>query len=375
MSLESALDEERREVLALLEGRVGPARPNSTQRASSPTVAKSPARSMLDIGEAPMSPVLRHASIAGQGVGITSPNAPPQRRSMLNPHAPPPPKPAQLAPISSVPRINVEKEYSFDVNPTAPSSGVPKRVTQGGKKLRGIFGSSSTASRSDASRSYLGKNPKGRSQSTGGPKSLLNTNSSGLMTGPNVFVSDNGQLIDMTNAYRRLSDANLLKSGSSLANLPLRKGSDPTRGEVEGPDGAMRLTKDYDEEAVDSSEGSENDSDEEWDSDRGRGRTRDGQELPESEGGPRRPKSLLAAAEDESAWPEQFNVPPLTVSREEHRCELQDSLAPGSGAHWHRHRRQGRVVQEVRHPPAHGVRLDPIRGCDAQRQRRGGAAR
>ena len=296
MSLENALDEERREVLAILEGRTGPGRPSSQQRASSPSVAKSPVRSMLDIGEGPLSPVQRHASIAGQGVGITNPHVPQQRmRSMLDPGAPP--KSAPLAHTTSLPRINVEKEYSFDINPTAPSSGVPKRVTQGGKTLRGIFGSSSTASRSDASRTYMGK---GRSNSPAVHKSKLNNNSSGLMTGPNVFVSDSGQLIDMSNAYRRLSDANLLKSGTSLANLPVRKGSDPTRGEVEGPDGAMRLTKDYDEDAVDTSEGSEDGSDEEWDSDRGRGRTRDGQELPESEGGPRRPKSLLAAAEDES---------------------------------------------------------------------------
>jgi hypothetical protein len=294
MSLENALDEERREVLAILEGRTGPGRPGSTQRASSPSVAKSPVRSMLDIGEGPLPPILRHASIAGQGVGITNPQQ--RKRSMLDPGTPPP-KSAPLAQTTSLPRINVEKEYSFDINPTAPSSGVPKRVTQGGKRLRGIFGSSSTASRSDASRTYMGK---GRSNSPAVHKSKLNNNSSGLMTGPNVFVSDSGQLIDMSNAYRRLSDANLLKSGTSLANLPVRKGSDPTRGEVEGPDGAMRLTKDYDEDAVDTSEGSEDGSDEEWDSDRGRGRTRDGKELPESEGGPRRPKSLLAAAEDES---------------------------------------------------------------------------
>jgi hypothetical protein len=200
-----------------------------------------------------------------------------------------------------VPRINVEKEYNFEVNPTPPNSGVPIRASQGGKKgLRGIFGSSNTASRSDASRAYMGKSSKGRSKSPAVPKAKLNTNSSGLMTGPNVYVSDNGQVIDMSNAYRRLSDANLLKSGTSLATLPVRKGSDPTRGEVEGPDGAMRLTEDYDEDAIDSSEGSEDGSDDELDSDRGRGRTRDGQEeLPESEGGPRQPKSLLAAAEDE----------------------------------------------------------------------------
>jgi hypothetical protein len=332
MSLENALDEERREVLALLEGKTGPARPNSQQRASSPSVAKSPVRSMLDIGDAPMSPVLRHASIAGQGVGITSPNPPQKIRSMLNPGGKAPPKSAPLAQTSSVPRINVEKDYNFDINPTATSSAVPKRVSQGGKKLRGIFGSSNNASRSDASRTYMGKSSKGSSSSPAIPKAKLNSNSSGLMTGPNVFVSDSGQLIDMSNAYRRLSDANLLKSGTSLAKLPLRKGSDPSRGEEQGPDGAMRLTKDYDEDAIDTSEGSEDGSDEEWDSDRGRGRTRDG-----AEEGQRLPKSLLAAAEDERAYTRCFDGRLLTIFREEAGCKHENTVSLGSGVNRHRH--------------------------------------
>lgn len=62
MSMEAMLDEERREVLALLEGTSNP-RPKSLSalgaRSSSPyTTPRSPVRSMLDIGEGPPPPAL-----------------------------------------------------------------------------------------------------------------------------------------------------------------------------------------------------------------------------------------------------------------------------------------------------------------------------
>src|SRR5439155_6098092 len=96
MSLESALDEERLEILKLLEGHTyrAPRGSNSSNgsavpgRTTSPAGARSPVRSMLDIG-----PVHRHASIAGTSVGITGP---PSRsassvHSLLDAPASPPP--------------------------------------------------------------------------------------------------------------------------------------------------------------------------------------------------------------------------------------------------------------------------------------------
>jgi hypothetical protein len=125
------------------------------------------------------------------------------------------------------------------------------------------------------------------------------------MKGANQYISDTGQVIDMNSAYRRLSDGAILRSGGPLAGLPIRKGSDPVRGEELAPDGGVRLTKDYnDEDALESSDDSSDSSDEGWsaDSRRGRVRTRSDNDdlVPElgfKEG--RQPRSLLAAAEDE----------------------------------------------------------------------------
>jgi hypothetical protein len=118
-------------------------------------------------------------------------------------------------------------------------------------------------------------------------------------------VSDSGQIIDLASAYRRLSDAALLKSGGRLADLPTRKGVDVTKGEELAPDGGVRLTKDFNEEdAIDSSEDEESgSSDEEWNADRrrGRGRTRKGSGGQYDDERPAA-KSLLGAAEEERKY-------------------------------------------------------------------------
>lgn len=122
------------------------------------------------------------------------------------------------------------------------------------------------------------------------------------MPGPGKYVSDSGQVIDLASAYRRLSDAALLKSGGGLSNLPTRKGVNIAKGEELAPDGGVRLTKDFSEDAAadstdnDDSHGSSDDDD--WNPDqRGRGRTRKGSSgVAEAK---RAPKSLLAAAEEE----------------------------------------------------------------------------
>jgi hypothetical protein len=358
MSLEAALDEERREVMALLEGKKS-SQAQSRLRASSPSGAThSPVRSMLDVLDAPAPSSARHASIAGQGAGITS--AAPTIRSMLDPHSPPPPKSKLPATnkINAPPKINVEKEYNFEMLGNNEQNSLPKRVTQGGKAQSkgGIF-NAHEYTRSDGSKALHGKSQKSHSPSIFGrktspkPARRLNTNSSSLMIGPNTFVTDSGQVVDMANAYRRLSDANLLKSGSALASsLPLRKGSDPTRGETLGPDGGIRLTKDYsidDEEALDTSDGESNSSDEEWgtDSKRGRGRTRDDDDDSTNDGetakGKRQPKSLLAAAEDESTHLvtliPTFCTLVLTAHRKISYCESKDCVSFGSRYYWHRY--------------------------------------
>ncbi|KAF2468610.1 uncharacterized protein BDR25DRAFT_56130 [Lindgomyces ingoldianus] len=328
MSLESALDEERREVMALLEGRPSVPRPPRTEsplaRAQSPAAAVSPVRSMLDIGPAPSS--ARHASVAGTGVGIATPYG-----SMLDPSSPranrsssrgptsPPPSARSLA----SPRANPEAAYQFEMMPTIEAHSMPKRVSQGGKKkskgaMSAIYGNSSDLhhggtrdrERHNSLGGLLGKGKSGspdpgRSASPGGRK--LNTNSFNLMPDPKKYVTDSGKIVDMQSAYRRLSDAALLRSGGALSTLPVRKGSDPVKGESLAPGGGVRLAMDDfgdDEAAVDSSEDDDSDASSErgdWSSSkrRGRRRTRQSDETEKRGAEKKKPKSLLAAAEDE----------------------------------------------------------------------------
>ena len=313
MSLESALDEEMREVMALLEGRgVAPPRslragsPAVNARAQSPATAASPVRSMLDIDDPPSA---RHAPIGPQSYSSML-DPIPLRNTSRGPVATSPPPTARGF---TGPSTNPESAYQFEMMPTIEAHSMPKRVTQGGKKKQGNRAMSSVYG--DASgimgpgrggllgKAKSGSPGPGRSASPGGPK----FNTINLKSDPNKFVTDSGKVIDMSNAYRRLSDAALLRAGGGLGALPVRKGSDPTKGETLAPGGGVRLAKDdssNDEGVIDSSEDDDSDGSlnaNGWGTQkrRGRRRTRTG-DINEKHGNERRePKSLLAAAEDE----------------------------------------------------------------------------
>lgn len=340
MSLESALDEEMRDVVALLEGRkLKPTeRQSSRVRAISPTGAtQSPVRSMLDVGNS--MPLGRHASIAGTSMaGVTSPSGShfggSSIRSMLDTTSSPPQSPGPMQRAhrpshgsASPPAIGralsggnkkPEDAYNFEMLPSIESQAMPKRVAQGGKKkpgaMAGIFGAPpETGKMSEARKqSVLGRAPAsvsparrslGRSQSPAAR--LLNNNSMNLHTNPGTYVSDNGQVIDLASAYRRLSDAALLKSGGRLSSLPTRrKSNNIAKGEELAPDGGVRLTKDYDDDdVVESSDEESGSSDEEWNVNRrrGRDRTRKGSGSALDDDRPSA-KSLLGAAEEEREY-------------------------------------------------------------------------
>jgi nucleotide-binding universal stress UspA family protein len=113
---------------------------------------------------------------------------------------------------------------------------------------------------------------------------------------------DSGDLIDLSKAYKKLSDANLLASGGSLAELAHSKA-------LSREDGEGRLVKAYvgpDGEHLDDSS-SEESSWEEGDEEDERGRSTARRDLPSGgdldERSLRQPKSLLAAAEEERRWP------------------------------------------------------------------------
>ena len=379
MSLESALDEERRAVMDILEGR-------TTQRSSSMASGSTfnqnartaspvaPVRSMLDIG--PAAP--RHGSVAGGGVGVTpSPlrSAPltSGTRSMLDPLIPPAPRTTQsttTSPTESKPSMsglhraqsdasshpmegrfrvvndkdkNIQSKYQFDMTSTVSGRALPKRVSLGGKKSkRNAMASiiqgqeldplpARDNGRHNSTAGILGGHSRSpssrlnnRSQSPG--VSMLNTNSFNPMAVPGTFVTDSGKVIDMNSAYRRLSDAALLKSGGNLSSLPTRNSATRARagsGEVLSPSGEPRLQKDFYEDehgegAIESSDEEHSSDDDAWNAQNPRGRRisrrknggtaddddsddgmREGPVGMGRSGAPRMVRTLMGAAEEE----------------------------------------------------------------------------
>lgn len=340
MSLEAALDEERREIMALLEGKKEAPRARSAVgsavRTASPA-AQSPVRSMLDLG-GPPAPTGRHASIAGPGVrGITNPTSPhfPANSSMLNPNASPPTSPprserAGVSPSPTRPEAHSssthqpENAYRFEMLPGLDSNQMPLRVAQGGKKKKkqevtpsmeqimratggGRVRHNSLTGLTSKSMSPPPQNI-GRTSSPSGR--TLNNNSLNLKSNPTQYVTDSGKVVDMNNAYRRLSDAKLLNAGGTLGNLAKRKASNSEKGSRE------RLQKDEldddDEDAMESSDeerdqsGADLAADGDDDERRGRAPERGKDYLPPELGGVPPPrggnKSLLAAVEDERTY-------------------------------------------------------------------------
>jgi hypothetical protein len=250
----------------------------------------------------------------------------------------------------------------FEIMPTIQANAVPLRVSHGGRRssqipnsmasvMSGIDvggipirgndrGRNSIADTGIRSNSKHSSSPSGRfgrslGRSQSPHSSKLNNNNFNLMPDPRKIVGESGKVIDLDNAYRRLSNDALARS-SAFSNLPARApvhGFEHVRtesGESVTANGGVRLQKDYhwyenrnedDEEAlVNSSEEEGDDEDDDlssggegWGSGkrRGRGRSRKGKDDDGSEGstlgmgaasGPRQPKSLLAASEEERKY-------------------------------------------------------------------------
>ncbi|KAM5447419.1 hypothetical protein MaudCBS49596_005930 [Microsporum audouinii] len=295
MSLEAALDEERREILEILQGR--PQQQNSqhsqqqgqqNQSARPHHVSPAPPiRSMLDVAPA------RPGSVKSSSASV---------RSMLDPISPSPLRETHSAtssPTSSArtPSINESdgqrrasessynglpsvgkksgvEAYQFSMLPSIPSQALPKRVTQGGKKsvtgngnnhnnINAKHANSMAAVMSGSDFSPLPGFPRGRQigrhapgfapNSTSPmrsrspvPHSLNSLNPLAANSKSNVstFVTDSGRVINLDHAYRKLSNAALQRSGGSLANLPhIEKKELEDMAEMSDSD--ARLAKDY----------------------------------------------------------------------------------------------------------------------------------
>ena len=199
-SLEAALDEERRDVMAALEG--SRRRPSSPGLSQARTATPPPHfRSMLDVD----APTPRHGSIAGIGVGITSPNMSPtqSRKKVLNPADPSTwtarhtstsgpsspveekkPAPARttsdeakqgLPKIPDIVSKDFDQSYKFDMS-NAPSMATSKRgATAPTRPREGSGGAMAAALSGDFSSLHVGL-PKGAASGrhnstvgTGGP--------------------------------------------------------------------------------------------------------------------------------------------------------------------------------------------------------------
>ncbi|KAK5995157.1 hypothetical protein PT974_03553 [Cladobotryum mycophilum] len=338
MSIDAMLDMERQEVLALLESK-NQATHSSQERirsASPYAPPRSPGRSLVDIAE--------------DGRGSPSPNRsgrpPPTTqapiRSMLDIDSPASPPPAPIRSMldidgssSSAPRPGRRSTPSSPTWVLSLLSGKPQQwhpipvldPTLAFPELnlpprsKWFSSSKSNQSANDAQLRDALKNadlsglqlPQDRGRNPLVSNRLNNNNHQSKSPqnrrwgsrsrSPATFsplMLDGGKVVDMSNAYRRLSDANLAFSSGSLAQLPLRKRTEEV--------GEGRLIKDYlgpDGEHLDSSEDDEPFSSD--DEDRGRKtdpRSLDSEAIENgqksgSEKGERKTLSLLAAAEEE----------------------------------------------------------------------------
>lgn len=387
------MDEERKEVLALLESTAAGGRPRGSAsstggpvRTGSPfATPRSPVRSMLDVDP----PVPRHSSLPGtNGGGISSPPI----RSMLNIDSPSPPpvrsmldiitplpsattspkithastktaaastKSAQSSPTEAnhravlanqqhrslsdaasrpadfgprAPGFEAPSPYQFSgylqSNPGGPV--VPKRNTQAGKKPQipsamaevvrgGDLSSFGSRDRGRHSIPTMGiGNHVDKSKSPSGRLGLRSNSPHSSILNPDLskFTLNDGTVIDMNSAYRRLSDANLARSIgglSSLSHKSQRRRTNSGDAILSEESGGGRLEKEYmgDDALEDSSdEDGQRSSDDEGS--RGRQKEKDKEDHdrhPESQTigmgrakGPRTAQSLMAAAEEERTF-------------------------------------------------------------------------
>ena len=339
MSLESALDEERREILKLLEA-PPQGRPSSrgasglassllpaqhgSRRTQSPPGPRSPVRSMLDVDSSipppapapapPSAPVRsmldvdseppptasRASSIAGTGVGVTpstvAPAAPAPSssrglvRSMLGPsispsrsshgnsvNTSPVDSPAEGVrvhrtasdaaahpPLMRGPKLlqrernrrsrflaSLESDSSFAPTPdrddfppprrAAQRAALPSKMSKSMARVMQAMDLGDAGPRRGIDRGRLAAGDRGglvgRASSSRSPSgslvrgqsphaAKLNINSFNLLASRGKLMSDSGELLDMNSAYRRLSDANLARSGGSLSHLPKASGTE-----------------------------------------------------------------------------------------------------------------------------------------------------
>ncbi|KAL7938528.1 hypothetical protein V8C35DRAFT_275780 [Trichoderma chlorosporum] len=343
MSIDAMLDMERQEVLALLE-RTSDAPVTSARggRSDSPYAARSPVRSMLDIAEedvpsrtttatqgpvrsmldveAPPSPQLVRSMLDVSGPVSDSPRRPGRSSTpsspLMSPSEPFRPQPSSGRGSRNDPIANYQftSRLGSGSQPSVKWSSSRNSKRESGGSLGDVLRSPESGLQLPTDR---GRSPFGGSRLFGNKSKSPQTQSrrwssrsrspatfSTTQLPPGKALLNDGQVVNLNNAYRKLSDANLIQSSGTLAQLAMRKKS--------GEAGEGRLVKDYvgpDGEQLGSSEEEEEESSE--DEDRGRKKSPrslihdaepdNGQSAAggSSQSGGRQVLSLLAAAEQE----------------------------------------------------------------------------
>ncbi|KAF4125608.1 Universal stress protein family, partial [Geosmithia morbida] len=347
MSIEAMLDLERKEVLALLESspKVSTS-PEGNRRSASPySNPRSPVRSMLDIDDGTPSSAAAHRSPSRQPpvrsmLDMSGPTGPYSSKNIGGGSSTTPSTPVGDGPAdrSSSPAAHAQHHRSMS-DAASRVSDMPRNDPTSGYQFSGILNAlgggyqqqmplrAVRTSRSQSRGGSLGEalrnsdlgglqvpgERRGRNSSLGGSAgaglaSRLGNKSksphgriSSRSGSPSTFGSaqspvagkgylDDGQTFNISDAYRRLSDANLAFSTGSLSQLPGRK-------QPNSP-GEGRLAKDYlgpDGEYLGSSEEDEAYSTD----DENRGRKKEPRRLNPDAKGERKSLSLLAVAEEE----------------------------------------------------------------------------
>ncbi|KAI0877403.1 hypothetical protein GGS24DRAFT_132644 [Hypoxylon argillaceum] len=345
ISLEAALEEERKEIESLMSMPQASRRAPSVGPRSPSPYMRSPVRSMLDIDSPPpprqvtrsmldIDTPLPTASSAHTSPTLHSKipilENPPRTRSMSDAASNPAPDLGPRSPALVSPRnTDPTSAYKFhDILPTNVGQALPHKRGSGGAARAGSLGEALRGSdlsnlvlpgepgRPFAFRKNKSKSPNNRfSLRSSSPFGNASTKRSPPQQG-NTYMLDSGEIFDMNNAYRRLSDANLIYGGSSLAPLARKK--------VDDSDGYGRIAKDnlspYGELLPDESEDdAANSSDEE--NERGRKLTTRAESEDDQSAPSGAARSLMAAVEDERKqvavqprYRSLFDDPSITVT-------------------------------------------------------------
>lgn len=355
MSLEAALDEERKAIMEILERQAGNKKPAAPPRRSdSPAETRSPIRSMLDVGDDAHSrkgssppPAMRYRSMLDVEPGATPPPGGHSAKSSVS-DAPSAAGSTRSTGDLSLSRADVPgrhtspgrdplTEYQFSdiiTSQIGQSLPMPKRNQVSGRNSAASPLAQTHAPPPPAielprhsisgpvvrrGRQSLSVSPHGRrgSATAASPQPAAQPQEK---SNKRVMTLDSGHSLNLDKAYKNLSNASLMASAGPLSSLAYQKAQGQAAGEGRlektyvGPDGEGIYSSSEEEELAD--EGDEED---------GRGRDTAPRVTNSSEGSP---ETLLAAADDERESPRRAANYILLLTSMNRKTRLDDVQGP-----------------------------------------------